>query len=186
VQQISTEILQLGLVQAIGRFVGSHDPDQVEGFEPDLLQPTLSASWYLALFEALNWTFTLDDRLRREFDSAEWHRSFVGGGLIPAFRYARNCVHHDWAQAFELDSSEEVVAPYVVVLGLEWNDELRCDRPNRFGEAAFAEHLSSRCVGDTLFEVAEVFEEAVALLHRVRHRPTDRSTARSRRKVTSE
>lgn len=176
--RIPTELLQLGLVRAIGRFAGNDNPDQVESFEPDLLEPILSASWYLALFEALNWTFTLDDRLRREFESADWHESFTNGGLIPAFRYARNCVHHDWAQAFELEPDEQLVAPYVVVLGLEWNDELFCDRPNRFGQAAYAEHLSGRCVGDTLFEVAEIFEEAVKFLHHLRNPLIARAEAR--------
>lgn len=79
--RIPTELLQLGLVRAIGRFAGNENPDQIESFEPDLLEPILSASWYLALFEALNWTFTLDDRLRREFESADWHASSTNGGL---------------------------------------------------------------------------------------------------------
>ena len=68
----------------------------------------------LPLFEALNWASTLDERLaweaggRRRFDDRQafdwsWRDEYPEGDVVPGFRFARNRVHHQWAEALYVD-----------------------------------------------------------------------------------
>ncbi len=63
----------------------------------------------LSLFEALNWAVVLDDRCREHWApdgnplGSEWLRRWRGDATIArAIRFARNRVHHQWAEALEL------------------------------------------------------------------------------------
>lgn len=66
---------------------------------------------YHPLFEALNWIASLDFRIGKFWVpegkslGEEWHQRVDDALAIPGFRWARNAVHHDWANALELDPS---------------------------------------------------------------------------------
>ena len=101
--RLPIEALYHGLVRAIGRFTsGGETVDPIAApSEPDLTQPVLTPVWSAALFESLNWAVTLDYRLRHD-DNDAWATRVDGGDVVRGIRYARNCVHHDWASALDL------------------------------------------------------------------------------------
>jgi hypothetical protein len=163
VTRLPIEVLYHGLVRAIGRFTGGGET--IDPFappsEPDLTQPVLTPAWSAALFESLNWAVSLDDRLRRDDDN-EWATRVDGGGVVRGIRYARNCVHHDWASALDLGEDEKnLVAPYGTVLGIAWQADLSAQRPDPLGAQAYATHLAGRIVGDTLVAAAGVYEQGL-------------------------
>lgn len=85
--------------------------------------------------------------------------------MIRALRYARNCVHHDWAAALDTDlRPNELVASHATVFGITWANELRSDRADRQGTVAYGQALAGRNVGDTLLAAGKVFEEGVRSL----------------------
>lgn len=166
--RLAPEIMLYGFVRAVGRYTRSglsEDSLAGPGDAPDLDRQVLAAEWGTALFEALNWSVTLDERLRHECDRSDWTADLEGGGVVRALRYARNCVHHDWVDAIDADlGPNELVAPHATVLGITWANELRSDRPDRRGAAAYVEALAGRNVGDTLLAALEVHEQGVRTL----------------------
>jgi hypothetical protein len=66
--RLQPEVLLYGFMRSIGRFTRSGlsgenltEPDQ----DDDLDRPVLTIEWTNAVFEALNWSVTLDERIRR-------------------------------------------------------------------------------------------------------------------------
>ncbi len=65
---------------------------------------------YVALFEALNWAVVLDVRTKelwapRGRDRQPgwgWRDEVEGAGVLRGIRFARNAMHHDWAEVLEL------------------------------------------------------------------------------------
>jgi hypothetical protein len=161
-------MLLYGLVRAVGRFTNSglnEDALTEPGNAPDLDRQVLAAEWGTAVFEALNWSVTLDERLRHELDGEDWTADLDGGGIVRALRYTRNCVHHNWAAALDAGlAPDELVAPHATVLGITWANELRSDRPDRRGAAAYSEALAGHNVGDSLLAAVKVYEEGVRAL----------------------
>jgi hypothetical protein len=166
--RLSPEMLLYGFVRAVGRFTRSGlNEEAITGLNdaPDLDRQVLAAEWGTAVFEALNWSVTLDERLRHELDGSDWIADLKAGGVVRALRYARNCVHHNWAAALDADlGSNEPVAPHATVFGITWANELRSDRPDRRGAAAYGQALAGRNVGDTLLAAVKVYEEGVRSL----------------------
>jgi hypothetical protein len=129
--------------------------------EPDLTQPVLTPVRSAALFESLNWAVTLDYRLRHD-DNDAWATRVDGGGMVRGIRYARNCVHHDWASALDLGEDEDsLVVPYATLLGITWRADLTAQRPDPAGAQAYATHLAGQNVGDTLLAAAGVYEQGL-------------------------
>lgn len=168
--RVELETLVHGMTRAVCRFVGDKTPPGIfppieETFEPDEL--VLADTWYASLFESLNWAVALDDRLQREWFGDDWASEIEGGEMARAIRYARNCVHHDWAEAFEsLDDDGELFQPWENVVWLQWRETLPKERPDRTGEAAYAEYLAGESVGDTLLKINQTMADAVKLLRR--------------------
>lgn len=91
-----------GYAQAVARFgVG------IRATQPDLV--------YFALFESLNWVVALDDYIRAVWAPAgktlDWDwRERAGGSdlaqLLNGARFARNLVHHHWADALYNDEGK--------------------------------------------------------------------------------
>lgn len=82
-----------------------------------------------ALFEALNWTVVVQDRLRDE-RGEEWADA-LGAGRTPtrfldAMRFARNRIHHHWPDALILDQRGFVFPVRFPIPFFEWRwrDEL--------------------------------------------------------------
>ena len=166
--RLSPEMLLYGFVRAVGRFTRSGlSEEALTGSDdaPDLDHQVLAAEWETAVFEALSWSVTLDERLRHDFDGTDWTAEFEGGGVVRALRYARNCIHHNWVAALDVGlEPDELVASHATVFGITWANELHSDRPDRRGTAAYAEALAGRNVGDTLMAAVKVYEEGVRSL----------------------
>lgn len=166
--RLAPEMLLYGFVRAVGRFTRSGlseealaDSDDAPGLE----RQVLAAEWETAVFEALNWSVTLDERLRHDLDGRDWAAGLKGGRVARALRHARNCVHHNWAAALDVGlEPNELVAPHSTVLEITWTNKLHSDRPDRRGAAAYGEALAGRNVGDTLLAAVKVYEEGVKSL----------------------
>jgi len=166
--RLAPEALLYGFMRSIGRFTRSGlsgevltDPDD----DDDLDREVLIVEWSNAVFEALNWSVTLDERLRHDSEGRDWTAGIGGGSVIRALRYARNSVHHDWSSALELGlAPDEFLAPHSTVFDITWVDELTAERPDRRGAAAYAEALAGRNVGETLLAAGKVCEEGVKAL----------------------
>jgi hypothetical protein len=188
---METALMLLGFGRAVGRFLGYEPPDLGESLrlalrnrdhqdfrellrahqtvrkpdDPD--EQLVIVERYLALFEALNWGVSLDERLRVDWPYEEiafgkyWCDDFTGGGLIRGLRYARNAVHHDWSLALDVDPVENLFQKRVELLWLCWDGEFAADRSDSDGRRAFQENLAERVVGETLFEINELLEEGV-------------------------
>jgi hypothetical protein len=93
--------LVAGYTQAVGRFsVGVRETD--------------SNPAYFALFESLNWAVAIDDFVREvwvphgEPLDRGWTDLAAGDGyvdLLDGARYARNLVHHHWADALRSEQA---------------------------------------------------------------------------------
>lgn len=131
----------------------------------DLDEELTSIERYFALFEALNWAVSIDDRLNSDWPFAEiahgtfWCDEFSGGGLIRGLRFARNSVHHDWSLGLDLDPLENPFQQRIELLWLCWAEELAGDEQGE-GATAYRDYLSGRAVGDTLFEISDVLTVA--------------------------
>ena len=92
--QVPAGLLFTGLENAYNRLLSAAGHDEA----------------FHAVFEALNWLVSLDDRFRADTgDQADWldvatkdgrpHGPAAGSVALKALRYARNSVHHRWADA---------------------------------------------------------------------------------------
>jgi hypothetical protein len=65
---------------------------------------------YHPLFEALSWAASLDFRIGELWApngqplGEDWYVRPDGAQMVPGLRWARNTVHHDWANALRLDT----------------------------------------------------------------------------------
>jgi hypothetical protein len=178
--RLEPEVLLYGFMRSIGRFTRSGlsgenltEPDQ----DDDLDRQVLAIEWTNAVFEALNWSVTLDDRIRHESKGKDWTVGIDGGSVIRALRYARNSVHHDWSAALDIGlAPDEFLAPHETVFGITWVEELAVGRPDRRGAAAYADTLAGRNVGETLLEAGKVCEKGIKALRAANAPPREVNT----------
>ena len=132
----------------------------------DLDEELTSIERYFALFEALNWAVSLDDRLVIDWPFEEiehgkyWCDEFRGGGLIRGLRFVRNSVHHDWSLSLDLDPFENPFQQRIELLWLCWTEDLAEEKQSD-GATAYMSYLAGRAVGDTLFEISDILTAAV-------------------------
>lgn len=178
--RLEPEVLLYGFMRSIGRFTRSGlsgenltEPDQ----DDDLDRQVLAIEWTNAVFEALNWSVTLDERIRHESKREDWTVGIDGGSVIRALRYARNSVHHDWSAALDIGlDPDEFLAPHATVFGITWVDELAARRPDRRGAAAYADTLAGRNVGETLLAAGKVYEEGIKAMRAANAPPREVNT----------
>jgi hypothetical protein len=104
------------------------------------------------LFEALNWAVTLGDRLGRP------SHPYLAG-----IRFARNRVHHNWANALYYVRDPDIpVSPGLVRFGpFEWRWRPAHELPvgeSTVGESDYRQLLEHRNAAEALDEVASFFE----------------------------
>lgn len=158
-------MLLRGYAEAFGRFKEAAKDDDV-----------VSATFF-PLFEALNWAVALDDRIRREWAPEgevlgwAWRDRVPGAGAMRAIRYARNAVHHQWADALEVVDAEEAPMRRYPSRPHEWlwrhADELPrppADKEDPEGEAVYRRLLAGHTAEDTLGVLGEVFDEVWRLM----------------------
>lgn len=132
----------------------------------------------LSLFEALNWAVALDDRCGEHWVPdgyplrSQWLGRWRGDAtIVRATRFARNRVHHQWAEALELRSSIVRSPLRDPSHEFEWNWRSAADLPpappNRqdpTGEAAYEKLLAGRPAEATLSPVRGLYSELADLL----------------------
>lgn len=115
---------------------------------------------FFAIFEALNWAVSIDLRLKDTLLS--WPRAYDQHGYVAGFRYARNAVHHDWAEALWLDRRGALIPTPVPHALFEWCwlPELHSTRTG--GLDQYRAHLSGKPVRFTLEALESLFAKAVS------------------------
>jgi hypothetical protein len=162
--ELEPQMLLFGLTQAIGRFARS-------GSNRDVLDESdrgrkasdrvFTAEWSAAIFESLNWSVSLDERLRRDLQGRDWTTDVDNGTVVRAMRYARNSVHHDWAAALDHGPQPpENVSRHEAVFDLTWVEKLPSGRPDPKGAASYADALAGEKVADTLLTAVKVSRRA--------------------------
>lgn len=134
------------------------------------------------LFEALNWAVALDDQARQHWAPEgvpldwAWRTRVPGGDVVDAVRWARNRVHHQWADSLAL--SEGVSAPLVApVVAHEWRWRQLADLPDAdlpkgkvaaaaagAAEGHYRDLLADRPARHTLSELSSPFRHVATLL----------------------
>jgi hypothetical protein len=158
-----------GYAEAVKRFEGA-----VRKQEPD---PS-----FFALFESLNWAVAVDDFVREVWvpngKPLNWKwRSFMGGEelaeLLNGSRYARNLVHHHWADALRRDDSGFRFPMRFPLVFYSWiwrdadqlPDPRDADKPHVEAQrAAYDKRLAGQRADDTLLAIGEAFERVGTLL----------------------
>lgn len=109
---------------------------------------TDGAATYVPLFEALNWAASIDEQL-----------GYLNVPELQGLRHARNCVHHQWADALELDTTGLVLPTTLPTRFLEWRwrEQLPAGKSNRH-EKAYRDALAGEPARFTLDAVAEHFK----------------------------
>jgi len=152
----------------------------IERLEDAASNPDSPVETYLPLFEALNWIVALDDRIGAIWRpdgkklGQSWRAKVEHGDVIVGLDWVRNVVHHQWADALQLDPvghglypSEELFPSDDLYLTHDhawvWRpvDELPKRKPRKRrkgglrddadpGKTAYCEHLVGRPASDTL------------------------------------
>ena len=108
-----------------------------------------------ALFEALSWASSVDERLQLPQDSPH----------LRGLRFVRNCVHHEWANALWLDQSGLGFPISFPMVFFEWRwrplAELPKGRRSR-DEPLYVEHLQGTPARATLAFVGGYLRDVTA------------------------
>ena len=81
---------------------------------------------YHPLFEALSWAASLDFRIGELWApdgqpfGEDWYMRPGGADVVPGLRWARNTVHHDWANALRLDTGGRRYPRHYPLRYFEW------------------------------------------------------------------
>jgi hypothetical protein len=147
-----------------------------EGFEfarhrlHDAAQRELAREAFFALFEALNWAVAIDSfvaecwRPEGQRLGMAWRQRIPGAELLGGVRYARNRVHHQWADALREDrDGSPSVLPFTMT-GLVWRDLTELPIPTKpgaesSGRSAYQRYLEGSWVTETLTDLADVFRQ---------------------------
>ncbi len=117
-----------------------------------------------ALFESLNWTASMGDYLEKH------GHELAGDGTLRGVRFARNRVHHQWAEAVERREFPTpgvvqaagrggLITPPVTAVWYWTPFEALppAERNDPHGESAYREHLSDEPIRPTLDYIGERF-----------------------------
>jgi hypothetical protein len=122
---------------------------------------------YLPLFEALNWAVALDDRISEVWAPEgvalgfAWRERVRGAEALAGLRYARNTVHHDWADSLRLDTSGRRYPRRYPVRYFEWVWRDIAELPptdKTHGNDVYRELLAGQAAEHTLTTLGEAFD----------------------------
>jgi hypothetical protein len=171
-ERVRARLLTGGFAQAYERFQGGQSTGDAE--------PT-----FHALFEALNWAHAIDDFVAQVWRPEgpveedpwwEWrrHPSLCIGdelaSIMLGLRYARNRVHHQWADALVAEDGAKL--PFTlprVLMTWVWRPIDELPTPPKgweddHGRAAYAEALAGCAAEDALVTMSKTFEFVGSLL----------------------
>jgi hypothetical protein len=151
---VGVDVLYRGFRGAFDRFM---ETGRVAG-EP--------AGALIPLYETLNWATTLDKRLAWDAGAGEsfdwsWRKEYTGGNVVSGVRFARNRVHHQWAEALYVTPGAQF--PMQFPLGFfewRWRSELPPGENDR-GQSEYGELLADQPARITLPLLDQVFAQAV-------------------------
>jgi hypothetical protein len=110
---------------------------------------------FMVIFEALNWAVVVDKHFADERGRG-WARPFGKQDLIAGLRYARNAVHHDWADALEVTSGVLLPSP-VPAPSFEWRWRRTLAATRQGGESQYRANLAEQPVRFTLRALDDLF-----------------------------
>lgn len=128
---------------------------------------------FYAIFEALNWSVAIDDRIQSHWApegrviGREWRSRVQGAEILKAIRWARNSVHHDWADALRLEAGGFQFPMTFPLRFSEWvwkAADLLPDDGGRFGKSEYEHELSGRPARIAISELRDVFSRVTMFL----------------------
>ena len=112
-----------------------------------------SSAAFRPLFEALNWAVALDDQVAARWAphgqplGLSWSDQIANGEYVRAVRFARNRVHHQWADALVLTDGFTFPATFPIAFH-EWrwrpSSELPVGRSDQDRQARYDELLAGQ------------------------------------------
>jgi hypothetical protein len=131
---------------------------------------TDSDATFIPLFEALSWAVSIDSRFQGWWEAAPtnpakwWSDGFIHGDTVKGVRFARNRVHHQWADALWLSGGAELPRLTPFILGeWRWRPELPEGENNRF-KAEYEQHVAANPARITLGDLSQCFGDALPVL----------------------
>jgi hypothetical protein len=128
---------------------------------------------YLSLFEALSWAASIDLRIGDlwvpdgERPRENWPSRAPGAEAVVGLRFARNTVHHDWADALRLDTDGRRYPRRYPLRYFEWVwrdiDDLPAEHRKK-GRDVYCALLASQPAEFTLHILGEAFDFVAGLL----------------------
>jgi hypothetical protein len=143
-----------GYEQAMGRFLdvrNSRDP----------------VATFLPLFEALNWTVAIDSRFEKAWrcdplyrEGEWWSDGYIHGNTVKGVRFARNRVHHQWADALQMTTGTAFPLTFpMTFMEWRWRIELPAGDSDQFKEH-YDQEVASHPARVTLQNVADCLRDA--------------------------
>jgi len=144
----------------------------IDGYEQaarrfyDVMAETNPLATFIPLFDALGWVVALDSRFQESWKRARtnpakwWSDGFIHGDTVKGVRFARNRVHHQWADALETTSGRAYPAAYPkVYMEWRWRAELPPGPNDEFKEH-YDQGVASHPARVTLGGLSECFADA--------------------------
>lgn len=131
---------------------------------------------YVSLFEALNWAVVLDARTAElwaprgvnDMPGWNWRSEIRGAVVLHGIRFARNAMHHDWAEVLQLGPTR-LPSDRREAWAREWAWRPLSNLPPRGrakpeGESVYVDELEGRPVRSTLVGLHSGFRLLRSLL----------------------
>lgn len=164
---VTFRVLLRGYEEALARFreaAGGHD----------------HTAAFLPLFEVVNWGVALDDRCGEHWApegqplGRGWPSRLANAEVVRAIRFARNRVHHQWAEALEVDSSGLRSRLRERLPGFQWIwrtadglPDAPPDRRDPGGEECYTQLLAGQPAESTLIGLYQAYRQLADLLEPV-------------------
>lgn len=126
---------------------------------------------YRAAFEALNWAVALDDAIAQWWRPEgqrlgfEWRERVRGAELMAGVRFARNRVHHQWADALALSAGRQYPKRYPMrYQEIVWRPAADLPPPpesrlDKHGTEIYTSELAGRPAEIALHIIGEAFDD---------------------------
>lgn len=146
---------------------------QVQGYTSALRRFSKAAAGedavaaYVPLFDALNWAVSLDKRIKEVWAPEGttldygWRARVPGAEALTGLRFARNIVHHNWADALRLDTEGRRYPRRYPLRYFEWVWRDMSDLPptdKTRGDHTYRKLLAGQPAEHTLQVLGEAFE----------------------------
>jgi hypothetical protein len=145
----------------------------IRGFElasrrfNELIRCTDPDAIFMPLFEALNWAVSIDDRLKDSWEAEPrsmkwWTEGFTHGEVVNGVRFARNRVHHQWADALGPTYARTLDFP-AGFIEWRWHRTLPPGRDTTF-EPEYEARVAGNPARLTLGQLSVCFREAYSVV----------------------